>query len=196
VQQPVNTVTLRLSWQGPSVDTDAAATYAADLLGNLVANPASRFRKRLVDSRLAFSAGLSYYTQHNVGPSNASLQTTPQNLHAARDTLLAELRAMADETYFSEEELADAKRQAVISAIQERERASEWAHSVGFWWSVAGLEYYRNYVPNLQRVTRADLARYVRTYLLDRPYVIAAMLNPQARTQLNLTPQTLTGGGR
>lgn len=195
VEQPVNTVVLQLAWHGPSVDADPAATYAADLLSPILSNRASRFHKRLVDSRLAFAAGIGYYTQRNVGPIYASLQTTPDNLFAARDALLEEIEAMASENYFTDDEVADAQRQNTLSAIQERERASEWAHTVGFWWSVAGLDYYRNYVPNIQRVARADLARFVRDYLAGKPYVIGAMLNPTARAQANLTAERLLAGG-
>ena len=102
---------------------------------------------------------------------------------------------MADENYITPEELAAAQEQLGIQAVQERERTSAWAHTVGFWWAVAGLDYYRPYVPNMQRVTRADIARYVRTYLIGKPYVAGVLISPAARAQINLTPEQLVAQG-
>src|SRR6185295_4321771 len=76
VERPVNGVTLTLSWQGPSVSRNAAATYAADLFGTLLRLPDSGFQKRIVDSGLAFNAGLSYTTLAHVGPIRLTAQTT------------------------------------------------------------------------------------------------------------------------
>jgi zinc protease len=195
VERPVNAVTLFVNWQGPSVDVDPAATYAADVLSQILSNPASAFQKRLVDSRLAFGVNVSYQTQAYVGPIRAFVQTTPQNLLAARAALFEEIGKMADENYITPEELAAAQEQLGIQAVQERERTSAWAHTVGFWWAVAGLDYYRTYVPNMQRVTRADIARYVRTYLIGKPYVAGVLISPAARAQINLTPEQLVAQG-
>jgi len=62
---------------------------------------------------------------------------------------------------------------------------------VGFWWTVAGLDYYRDYVPNMQRVTRGDLARYAQTYLQGKPYVVGALLSPEELKKTGLTPEAL-----
>ena len=51
-------------------------------------------------------------------------------------------------------------------------------HVVSYWWAVAGLDYYRNYVGNLQAVTREDIARYVETYIHDQPYVMGVLISP------------------
>jgi zinc protease len=68
---------------------------------------------------------------------------------------------------------------------------TEWAHTVGFWWSVASLDYYRNYVPNMQKVSRSDIARYAKTYLENKPFVVGAMLNAADRRKIGLTPSML-----
>jgi zinc protease len=60
---------------------------------------------------------------------------------------------------------------------------------------VTGLDYYRNYVPNMQKVTRADLASYARKYIIGKPHVTALLLSPQDRTKLGITPQQLMGDG-
>jgi zinc protease len=196
VERPVNAVTLLVSWQGPSVDDDPAATYAADVLSQILSNPTSAFHKALVDSRLAFGASLSYQTLAYVGPIRAFVQTLPQNLLAARAALFEEIGKMADENYITPEQLAAAQEQLAIEAVQERQATSAWAHTVGYWWAVAGLDYYRSYVPNMQRVTRADIAQYIRKYIIGKPYVAGVLISPAARAQLTLTPEQLvTQGG-
>jgi zinc protease len=195
VEKPVNSVTLMLAWQGPSVDTDPAATYAADVLQQILSNPTSAFYKRLVDTRVTFGASLSYYTQAYVGPIRAIVQTTPQNLMNAYRAVLEEVAKMGNENYFTPEQLADAQAEIGIEALKERESTSNWAHTVGFWWAVAGLDYYRGYVPAMQRVTRADLARYVGQHMIGKPHVAAVLIAPAQRQQLALTTDMLLSVG-
>ena len=56
---------------------------------------------------------------------------------------------------------------------------------------MTGLDYYRNYVANMQKVTRADLANYVRKYIIGKPHVTALLLSPADRTKLGVTPALL-----
>ena len=191
VQRPVGSVTLALRWQGPSVGRDPGATYAADVLTAVLSNPSSAFQKRLVDSGLAFNANLAYYTLNHVGPITVFAQTSPEKLLPLERALLQEITRMADSNYVTPDELSAAQQQVGIQALYEREVPSDWAHTVGFWWSVAGLDYYRNYVPNMQKVSRSDLARYVRTYLQGKAFVAGVLINPDARAKLGLTPEML-----
>ena len=66
---------------------------------------------------------------------------------------------------------------------------------MGFWWAVTGLDYYKNYVPNMQKVTRADLAAYARKYIIGKPHVTALLLSPADRAKLGVTPAQLMDGG-
>jgi zinc protease len=191
VEKPVRAVTLLMSWQGPSVARDPAATYAADVLSTVLNNPTSPLQKRLVDSGIAFAAQLSYYTLAHVGPIQVFMQTTPQKALEAQRVALEEIAKFADSNYVSQAQLEAAQKQLGIQALYEREQATSWAHTVGFWWAVAGLDYYRNYVPNMQRVTRGDLARYAKTYLEGRPFVTSVLISPEARKSINLTVEQL-----
>jgi len=157
----------------------------------VLANPSSAFQKRLVDSGLSFSTNINYYTLNHVGPITVFAQTAPEKLLALQRALLEEIARFADSTYVSQAELDAAQKQLGIQALYEREQPTEWAHTVGFWWSVASLDYYRTYVPNMQKVTRTDLARYARTYLQNKPFVAGVLISPQARQQLGLTTDML-----
>ena len=195
VEKPVNGAVLSMAWQGPSVRADPGATYAADVLSFVLDNPTSKFHKRLVDSGLAFNASLSYYTLNHTGPISAFAQVAPEKLLEVRRVLLEEIGKMADTSYITAKELAAAQRQLGINALYEREQSDSWAHTVGFWWAVAGLDYYRNYVPNMQRVTRQDIARYVQTYIIGKPFVTGVLVSPETRARLNLTPEAVLASG-
>jgi zinc protease len=195
VEKPVNGAVISMVWQGPSVRTDPGATYAADVLSTVLGNPTSKFHKRLVDSGLAFNASLSYYTLNHTGPITVFAQVAPEKLLEARRVLLEEISKMADTGYITARELSAAQRQLGINALYERENTDQWAHTVGFWWAVAGPDYYRNYVPNMQRVTQQDIARYVRTYIIGKPFVTGVLVSPETRSRLNLTPEMVLAAG-
>jgi zinc protease len=195
VEKPVNGAVLSMAWHGPSVRGDPGATYAADVLSTVLGNPTSKFYKRLVDGGLTFNVGLGYYTLNQVGPITVFAQLPPDKLLEAKRVILEEIGKMADTNYITPKELAAAQRQLGISALYEREQSDSWAHTVGFWWAVAGLDYYRNYVPNMQRVTREDMAKYVRTYMIGKPFVTGVLVSPETRAKLNLTPETLLAAG-
>jgi zinc protease len=198
VEKPVNGAALQMVWQGPSVTADPKSTYAADVLSAVLGNPTSKFYKRLVESGLTFNAGLSYYTQSHIGPISVFAQVAPEKVLEAKRAILEEIAKLADPNYITAKELAAAQRQLGINALYEREQASGLAHTVGFWWAVASLDYYRNYVPNMQRVTRADIARYATTYIIGKPFVTGVLVSPEVRSKLNITPESIlaAGGGR
>ena len=191
VEQPVNGATLTLTWQGPSITRDPAATYAADVLSSVISKPTSAFQKRLVQSGLTVGADITYYTQAHVGPITATLQTTPDKVLAAEAALLEEIGKLSDPNYITQEELMSAQKELSIRALYEREKVSTWTHTLSFWWAVAGLDYYRNYVPNMQKVKREDIAKYAATYLQGKPLVVGAMLSPADRKKLALTTTML-----
>jgi predicted Zn-dependent peptidase len=122
-------------------------------------------------------------------------QVAPEKVLEARRTILEELTKLSDTSYITTKELDAAKRQLGINAIYERENFTNWSHTVGFWWSVAGLDYYRNYVPNMQRATKQDIARYVRQYIVGKPFVTGVLVSPADRARLNLTPESILAAG-
>jgi zinc protease len=195
VEQPVNGAALYMAWQGPSVTADPAATWAADVLSTVLSNPSSKFSKRLIDSGLTFSVGLSYYTQAHIGPITVFAQTTPDKALAARKAIMEEIEKLGDTSYVSQKELDAAQTQLGIQMLYQREQSSEYAHTVGFWWAVTGLDYYRNYVPNMQKVTRADLASYIRKYMIGKPHITVLLVSPADRTKMGFTPAQLMGDG-
>ena len=193
VEEPVGAVLVLMQWHGPSVGQDPGATYAADVFSDLVNQPGSGFHQRLIDSGLFQSVAINYYTLNHVGPISIIGQTTPQMLHRALTALDAEIARFSDPGYFSRQELDAVKTQRIVSSAFGRERASSFAQTIGFWWSVASLEYYMGYVDNMAGQTAADLKSYADRYIVGKPRVTGVLLSPQDRRTLGLTEAQLLG---
>ena len=180
VEQPVRTVNMMMTWHGPStVGPGSELTYAADLLGTAIAKPSSKFQRDLVDSGTCVRAGFSWFTQRNVGPVTLTLEALPEKATACAAAALAELPKMAQPDYLSAEERGNAALEVELDQLRGRERPSEYAHTLSFWWASAGLDYYRGYAANVRKAGPREIAAFLNTYVLGRPYVFGVMLSPE-----------------
>ncbi len=193
VEQPVQNVLIQIGWQGPSVGKDDAATYAADIFSYILAQPDSRFQRSLIDSGLAAGVDFGYLTQRNVGPIVLTLVTTPDKAKAALKAAYDEIAQFDKPDYFTAEELENAKTILESRDLFDREKLSEYAHTLGFWWSSTGIEYFRGYYKNLRAISRADTNRYVKTYIQGKPHVGIALISADAQAQAKITPEDLIG---
>ena len=114
-----------------------------------------RFSSDSSTAGLFQSIGVNYYTLNHIGPITISGQTTADKLRAALAALDHEIARFDSVGYVSAEELAEVKAQRAVNSAFGRERASGYAHTIGFWWSVANLEYYFGYVDNMAAQTAA-----------------------------------------
>lgn len=195
VEGPVNAVTVQLQWQGPSVGRDPAATYAADVFSDVLNDPQSQFQQRLVDSGLWQTIGVNYYTLNHTGPITISGQTSPEQLRAALRALEAEIGNFDRPGYFSQAELDAQKAHRAVTSAFDRERSSGFAHTLGFWWSVASLEYYMGYVDNMAAQSISDLRAYARRYIVGQPHITGVLLSPESRRAIKLTEAELVFPG-
>ena len=193
VQQPVQNVIFNIGWQGPSIGKDNPATYAADVFSFILRQPNSRFQRDLVDTGLVTGVDLSYYTQRNVGPIALIAQTTPDKSRAALKALYEEVSHFNDKDYYTDEQLESAKALLEADDLYSREKLSEYTHTVSFWWASTGLDYFRGYLSRLRSTSRADISRYITTYILGKPHVGLALMSSEAQTKVKLTPEELTG---
>lgn len=193
VEQPVQNVLVQIGWQGPSIGKDDKATYAADVFSYILSQPDSRFQRNLVDSGLTVGTAINYYTQRNVGPITILLVTSPDKAKAALDAVYKEVAQFNSPGYFSDTELENAKTILESRDLFDREKLSEYAHTLSFWWSSTGIEYFRGYHRNLRATSRADINNYVKTYIQGKPHVGVAMLSTETQAQAQLTPADLIG---
>lgn len=190
-EESVNAVTVWVMWQGPSVRKDRAATYAADVFSDAINQAVSGFQRRLVDTGLFQSVGFNYYTLDQVGPISVQGQTTPDKLKAALAALDKELQQLADPGYLAPDIIEATKAQRAVSTAFGMDRASDFAHTLGFWWSVADLEYYMGYIDNMAKMTAADLQAYARKYIVGKPRITGVLIDPEARKAIGLTKSDL-----
>ena len=193
VKQPIQNVIINIGWHGPSIGKDNPATYAADVFSFILRQPNSRFQRALVDTGLVTGVSIGYYTQRNVGPIQVFAQTTPEKARAALKAIYAEIARFNDKDYYTDEQLESAKALLEAEDLYSREKLSDYSHTIAFWWASTGLDYFRGYHENLRKTSRADISRYVTTYIQGKPHVGLAMMSEEAQAAARLTPEELIG---
>jgi zinc protease len=181
----VTAVTVQLQWQGPSVRDDAAGTYDADVLSDVLNDPESPFMQRLVDSGFFQSAHVGYQTLVHRGPISFVGTTTVEQLAAALTTLSGELAIMRGEEYFEPRALAAAAKRRRVAQSFEREEGVTLAHSLAYAWAVTGLPYQATYVDSLAARRPRDLTGFVSKYIVGRPFVVGVLTPPNTRPQVS-----------
>jgi len=195
VEASVGAVSVQIEWQGPSVGQDPKSTYAADVFSDVLNDQRSQFQQKLVDSGLWQSIGVNYYTLNHTGPITISGQTSSEQLRPALNALYEEIAKFDTPNYFTADELEAVKAHRAVTSAFDRERASGFAHTLGFWWSVASLEYYMGYVDNMAQQSLADLRAYARRYIVGKPHITGVLIAPEARQALRLAPTDLVMAG-
>jgi zinc protease len=191
VEQDVGAATVLVQWHGPSVGKDPQSTFVADVFSDYLNLPGSEFQQRLVDSGLWQGVLVNYYTLNQVGPITVSGQTSPEKLREAIPALMRELKRVSEPGYFTDEKLEEVKAHRATDSAFGRERTSGFAHTLGFWWSVVGLDYYFAYVDEMAKQKAADLVKYAQTYILGRPHVTGVLMSAGARRRAEMTPAEL-----
>jgi zinc protease len=194
VEKEVQNVLIQIGWQGPSIGKDDASTYAADVFSYIVEQPDAKFQRALIDSGLAVGVDFHYYTQQNVGPIRVTLATSPDKAKLALNTLYAEIDKFTQPDYYSDEQLANAKTLLAARDLFDREKLSEYTHILGFWWAATGVDYYRGYQRNLRAVTREDINRYMKAYVINKPHIGVALISSTGQKLAKINEADLIGG--
>jgi zinc protease len=170
----VQDATVMIAWQGPSVGETPDQTYAADVFSTMVNDPASRVQQRLVKSGLFQELGISYLTEHHVGPIALVGRTTLDSLPHALAALRHELIDWGMPDAFDADALEGARQERRVAQALELQNGTTAALRFGEWWGIAGLDYYKSYPDRLLAVSALDVNQYVTTYI-DAPYVIGVL---------------------
>ena len=191
VHRPVQTVTLLVALQGPSLRDDPNATYAADVLTYAINQRAGLVQRRLVRSGLALSLSAMYLTRRSKGPIYFMLTTTPDKALSAAEKLVKILPVLAAPQVVTDAEIAAAKRLLAVQDVYDREAPASYAHLLGHWWATAGLDYYLTYISRLSRVTRTDIQHFVDRYIRNRPMVVGLLVSRQAAAKAGITEKAV-----
>ncbi len=168
---------IAFNWHGPDTRNDVAATYAADLFSTIIGQNASKFNKALVDAGLALQVSLNYQTAKFTGPIQLIAVPNPAKVKECLDAVKQQIAQFDAADYFTDEQIATAKRQLEIDRTREQEATSSYVHTVSFWWCSATLDYYANYLENIKKLTREDLQNYARKYIKGKAYTAGLLIN-------------------
>jgi zinc protease len=191
VPQEVGVSVVQVAWHGPDTRGDLDATYAADVLSYILAQDGARFQQRLVASGKALQASLGYQTLRYTGQISLTLVTQPGRENEAIEAARAELAALVEPGYFSADELRSAQTLLAVSDLYNQQSSTDLAHTLSYWWASASIDYYLGYIEALRRVTEADMQRYLRRYVIDKPAVVALMSGADAIEQGGWTEASL-----
>ncbi|MEO6682842.1 MAG: pitrilysin family protein [Ginsengibacter sp.] len=172
------------NWIGPDTRHDIKATYAADVFSYIISQNASKLSKSLLESGLALQTQFSYLTQKHVGPISFIAIPNPDKVKECFEEIKHQISLMDRDDYFTDQQLETAKRQLEINDTRGQEITSNFVHTLSFWWSSASLDYYFDYIKNLKKVTRGDIADYVKNYIKDKPYRGGLLVSPQMNQQM------------
>lgn len=177
-----------IGFHGPDTRNDLQSTYAADVFSFIVQQASSNLQKELIETGLAYQVGISYQTQKFTGPIQIVLAPNPMKIKEAYDVLWNNISRWDDPDYFTDEQLQTAKNLLAIQDSYGKESTSQFIHSVTYWWASATIDYYVNYVDNLQKVTRADITNYINTYITNKPHVVGLMIPTTMKDFIDVTP--------
>ncbi len=175
-----------MGMHGPDTRNDIPATYAADVFSFILGQKTSKLQKEMVDSGLALQVQVSYQTNKYVGPIMIFLVPTPGKTQEAYAALQKQISMWDDDDYFTDDQLETSKNLLAIEDTYGKESTSSFVHTVTYWWSSATIDYYTNYVENLQKVTRDDIKRYVNTYIIGKPMVTGVLLTEKMKTDMGM----------
>ncbi len=175
---------INITWIGPNTRDDISATYAADIFSKILNQHSSKLSKALLDSGLATGMNFGYLTQKYGGTITMSISPNPDKIKECLAAVKKQIAMFDEDDYFTDQQLATAKRQKEISQIRQKEVTPAYVHMLSFWWCSASLQYYFTYLDNLKKVTRTDIQHYVRKYITGKPYCAGLLINSEMKEKV------------
>jgi zinc protease len=177
---------IELAWQGPAYETDSAATIAADVFSTITDLNSSKLQQALVDKGLASSVSFSYNTSHYIGPISLFVVPNPNKLKECYDEIQNQVKQWSSPDYYTDEQLTDAKAILPRDDSRRKEKPSSLPSQLSYQWCSTSLNYYTDLTNNYQKVTRADISKYINTYIVGKPVISGIILTPELSKQANV----------
>ncbi|RFZ82371.1 insulinase family protein [Mucilaginibacter terrenus] len=177
---------MEVAWQGPAYVIDSASTVAADVFSTILGLNSSKLQQALVDKGLASSASVSYTTSHYTGAITLFVVPNPNKLKECYTEVTNQVSQWNKPDYYTDEQLTDAKAILLRNHSREMEKPSSLPSQLSFMWCSTSLDYGTNLTDNYQKVTRADIAKYVNGYITNKPFVAGMVINPEMAKASNV----------
>lgn len=179
------TPSIMLVWQGPDYRNDSVGTIAADVFSKILSLNSSKWQQALVDKGLATSAGIGYQTAKYVGPISIDVVPVPGKMKECYQEMMKQINQFGNADYFTDAELAKAKEGLKRQQIRESEKPSSLASQITYWWCSTSLDYFTDYFPAMNRVTKQDIQNYVKKYIAGKPYIAGMIINAEMNKLYN-----------
>jgi zinc protease len=176
---------ISMTWQGPDYRTDSLGTIAADVFSRILSLNSSKWQQALVDKGLATAVNFNYQTSKYVGPIQLDVVPVPGKMKECYQAMMAQINQFDKADYFTDAELAKAKQGLKRQQIRQSEKPSSLASLLTFWWCSTSLDYYTDYFPAMDKVTKQDIQNYVKRYITGKPYVAGMIISPDMNKQYN-----------
>ncbi len=178
---------MQISWHGPSFLVDSASTVAADVFSTIIALNSSKMQQALVNKGLATGANLAYATCKYVGSIDVSIQPNPDKMKECYAELLNQINQFANPDYYTDEQLNTAKAIALRNSVYNKEKPSILADQASFHWCSTSLNFFTDMDSNYQKVSRADITRYINLYIKNKPMIAGLIISPEMSKKLNVS---------
>jgi zinc protease len=172
-------------WEGPDYRNDSAATIAADVFNTLLGLNSSKWQQALIDKGLATYAGMQYQTLKYVGPVLAFVVPNPDKLKECHEEIMKQVAAFSTPGYFTNEQLEDAKGILLRSKVRETEKPSTLPMQLTYQWCSTSLDYFTDLTNNYQKVTEADIRRFIEKYITNKPFIAGIIINEEMNKKYN-----------
>ena len=133
----------------------------------------------LVDKGLASNIYSYYQTAKFVGGIETGVTPIPDKMKECYAEMMKQISMWGNADYFTDDELAKAKAALKRQQIRSNEKPSSLASQLTFHWCSTSLEYFTDYFPAMDKVTRQDIINYVNKYIVGKPYVAGLIINKE-----------------
>ncbi|HEY0042182.1 MAG TPA: pitrilysin family protein, partial [Flavisolibacter sp.] len=174
---------IMLMWHGPDTRNDSVGTIAADVFSRILSLNSSKWQQALRDKGLATSVDISYQTAKFVGPIYLFVTPIPGKMKECYAEMMNQIKQWGNADYFTDAELAKAKAGLKRQQIRQNEKPSSLASQVTFHWNSTSLNYFTDYFPAMDKVTRDDIRQYVNKYITGKHYVGGMIINKEMNEQ-------------
>ncbi len=178
----VKTITVQMSWRGPSLRDDKPGTSDASAMADVLNADDSRFQRNMLDAGYFQSAAFSV-TNNQFG-SEVSFRgvTTPEKLLVALGAFGDETRQFIYPMYYDSTALSGAVQRRRVGRSLAFEESASLASSLGSAWAVTGTDAVSANEDGLAKRTPETIAAFATKYLSNKPYVIG-LLTPASAEQ-------------
>ncbi|GAC1424739.1 MAG: hypothetical protein NVS1B13_11230 [Flavisolibacter sp.] len=174
---------IMMMWEGPDTRNDSVGTITADVFSKILSLNSSKWRQSLIDKGLATSADISYETNRYVGPIQAFIIPVPGKMKECYMEVLHQISEFSTEDYFSSDELRKAKEGLKRQQIRSMEKPSALPSQLSYYWCSASLNFFTDYFPAMNSVTKSDIHNYVTKYIVGLPFVAGMILDSEMAKQ-------------